>query len=55
MGYKLLGLVVWRGARWYLGRRYPDAPRKIVIGTVGASALAAGIAAVAAQRQRSQD
>ena len=21
MGYKLLGFVVWKGAKWYLGRR----------------------------------
>jgi hypothetical protein len=54
MGYKLLGFVVWRGARWYLGRRYADAPRKIVIGTIGASAVAAGVAALA-QRSRSDD
>ena len=53
MGYKVLGLVVWRGARWYLGRRYSDAPRKIAIGTLGASALAAGVAALVG-RQRSE-
>ena len=52
MGYKVLGFVVWRGARWYLGRRYSDAPRKIVIGTIAASAAAAGIAALAQQRHR---
>jgi hypothetical protein len=55
MGYKVLGFVVWRGARWYLGRRYSDAPRKVIIGTIAASAVAAGIAAVAQQRSRSAD
>jgi hypothetical protein len=54
MGYKVLGFVVWRGARWYLGRRYGDAPRKIAIGTIAATAVAAGVAA-AAQRSRSAD
>ena len=53
MGYKLLGFVVWRGARWYLGRRYSDAPRKIAIGAIAATAVAAGIGALAAQRSRS--
>ncbi len=53
MGYKVLGFAVWRGARWYLGRRFADAPRKIAIGTVAASAAAAGVVALA-QRQRSQ-
>jgi hypothetical protein len=53
MGYKALGFLVWRGARWYLGKKYAGAPRKIAIGTAGAAALAAGIT-VLAQRQRSQ-
>jgi hypothetical protein len=43
MGYRLLGLVVWKGAKWYLGRR---------IGSSGSgrakAAMAAGALAVAA-------
>ena len=27
MGYTLLGRVVWKGAKWYVGRRYPKALR----------------------------
>lgn len=54
MGYKLLGLLVWRGARWYVGRKYPDAPRKLLIGGVVAAGMIAGGAAVA-QRGRSGD
>ncbi|MEA2144588.1 MAG: hypothetical protein QOG59_175 [Solirubrobacteraceae bacterium] len=53
MGYKALGFIVWRGARWYLGKKYSNAPRKIAIGTIAAGAVAAGLAALA-QRQRSQ-
>ncbi|MEA2291790.1 MAG: hypothetical protein QOF17_810 [Solirubrobacteraceae bacterium] len=34
MFYKLLGMAVWNGAKWYLGRRF--GPR------AGAKALAAG-------------
>jgi len=45
MGYKLLGMAVWKGARWWVRRRYGDRPRQIalgllVLGVVGA--LAAG-------------
>jgi hypothetical protein len=54
MAYKALGFIIWRGARWYLGRRYPGAPRKIAIGTIAAAAVAAGVAVVAQQRQRSE-
>jgi hypothetical protein len=52
MGYKILGYAVWRGAKWYLRRRYGDRPRKVLAGTVVGLALAAG--AVAAARQRSE-
>lgn len=46
MGYKLLGLIVWRGSRWYVRRRYPDAPRKIAIGGVAAAAVGVGVVAL---------
>jgi hypothetical protein len=56
MGYKLLGYVVWRGAKWYLRRRFPDAPRKLAIaGGVGLLvAVGAGLA-VASQRRSTSD
>ncbi|HZT53068.1 MAG TPA: hypothetical protein VE995_01670 [Gaiellaceae bacterium] len=54
MGYKLLGFLVWRGARWYVRRRYPGAPRKLMIGAgVAAAVGAGGAAAVALARGRS--
>jgi hypothetical protein len=53
MGYKLLGFVVWRGAKWYVGKRFPHAQRNLAIaGVVGV--LVAAVA-VGAQRQRSSD
>jgi hypothetical protein len=53
MGYKLLGYVVWQGAKWYLRRRFEAAQTKLAIAGV-AAVLIAGVA-VAAQRQRSSD
>jgi hypothetical protein len=35
MLYKALGFAVWKGAKWYVGRKLP--PRKLVVG--GAVAL----------------
>jgi hypothetical protein len=49
MGYKLLGVGVWRVARWYLHRRFPHAGRKAA---VGAGVAVGAVAAVAAVRQR---
>ncbi|MGI8593998.1 MAG: hypothetical protein ACR2ML_06470 [Solirubrobacteraceae bacterium] len=53
MGYKLLGVAVWRGAKWYLRRRYGGTPRKVAAGVVVAGALAAGLAAAARQTRGS--
>lgn len=44
MGYKLLGFVVWQGARWYLRRRYPGLPRKLAIAGAAGLAVAGGVA-----------
>jgi hypothetical protein len=50
-GYRILGFVVWQGARFYVRRRYGDKPRKILVGVL----LVGGVgAAVAAQRRGSQ-
>lgn len=47
MFYKALGFAVWKGAKWYVGRKMP--PRKLLIG--GALALtAATLVAVGAKR-----
>jgi hypothetical protein len=53
MFYKLLGMAVWNGSKWYLGRRYgPRArPKALLVG--GAVALAAGAATVLAKRTTS--
>ena len=53
MAYKLLGMVVWNGAKWYLRRRYGNTPRKVAAGVVVAGALTAGVAA--ARQARSDD
>ncbi len=50
MGYKALGFVVWRGARWYLGRKFPNAGRKLAVGGAVFAGLAAGAAAAASAR-----
>jgi hypothetical protein len=50
MQYKLLGFAVWKGARWYLRRRYSEASRKLFAAAV-VGALVAGTAA--AQRRAS--
>lgn len=49
MGYKILGFAVWQGAKWYLRRRFPGAPRKLAIGALAALLISG---AIAAQRQR---
>jgi hypothetical protein len=39
-GYQALGFGVWQGAKWYLHRRYGDAPRKAALGGLVLAALA---------------
>jgi hypothetical protein len=51
MGYKLLGYAVWRGAKWYLRRRFPHARRNLAI-VGGAGVLVAGGAAAYAVQRR---
>ena len=41
LGYQALGFAVWKGAKWYLRRRYGDAPRKIAAAGVVALVIAA--------------
>jgi len=40
MGYRVLGFVVWKGARLYLRRRYGDKPQKVAAGAAVAVAIA---------------
>jgi hypothetical protein len=55
MFYKLLGMAVWNGARWYLGRRFgPNAGSKALL-LGGALALGVGAAAVLAKRASDAD
>jgi hypothetical protein len=50
MFYKLLGMAVWKGAKWYLGRRFgPNAGTK-TLAVGGAAALAAAAAVVLIKR-----
>jgi len=47
MLYKTLGFAVWKGAKWYLGRKLPAT--RLIAG-VGLGALAATAAALGAKR-----
>jgi hypothetical protein len=47
MLYKALGFAVWKGAKWYLGRKLPPAR---LLGGAGLAALAATAVAVGAKR-----
>ena len=51
MGYKILGFVVWRGAKWYLRRSYGHLvpSRRLLAG--GFVALAIGALLLAGRRQ----
>jgi hypothetical protein len=53
MGYKVLGYVVWQGAKLYLRKRFPHAQRNLAVAGIGGVAVAA--VAVGVTRQRSSD
>ena len=50
MGYKLLGFVVWHGAKWYLRRRFPGAGRKAAIAALAGGVIVGGAAVAYAVR-----
>jgi hypothetical protein len=41
-GYKLLGMLVWRGGKWYLRRRLPSTRTIVLSALAGVSVLVAG-------------
>jgi len=47
MFYKALGFAVWKGAKWYVGRRLP--PGRLIMG-VGLAAVAGTAVALGAKR-----
>ena len=53
MLYKLLGMAVWNGARWYLRRRFGAGGRRRALLGAAAFAVAAAGVAVASRRGRS--
>jgi hypothetical protein len=56
MGYKMLGFVVWQGARWYARRRVSQMlpSRKVAAAALVASAVAT-VAVVTAVSKRHSD
>jgi hypothetical protein len=50
MGYKLLGFVVWQGAKFYLRRRFPGAGRKVAIGAAAGGLIVGGVVIARAVR-----
>jgi hypothetical protein len=53
VGYKILGFVVWKGAKWYLGHRVSRAKRFAAAGAVGIGVGALVVAASARSRETS--
>ena len=47
MAYKLLGIVVWRGAKWFLRRKYGAtlAPKPLLAGGLVLALIGAALAA----------
>ena len=54
MAYKLLGMMVWKGAKWFLRRKYGAAMAPKPVLAAGLLALIAGIA-LATRRRASGD
>jgi hypothetical protein len=50
MFYKLLGMAVWNGTKWYVGRRVGRKPGAKALAVGGVLALGIGAAAVLAKR-----
>ena len=41
LGYQALGFGVWQGAKWYVHRRYGNAPRNVALGGLVLAVVAA--------------
>jgi hypothetical protein len=50
MGYKVLGFMVWQGAKWYLRRRLPGAGRTVAIAALAGGLIVGGVAVAHAAR-----
>ncbi len=55
MGYKILGFVVWRGARWYVRRRASQLVPSRRVASAAIVAAAVIVAASVAGRRREAD
>jgi hypothetical protein len=55
MAYKLLGMVVWKGGKWFLRRRYGTAmaPKPVLAG--GMLLVIAGVVLAAARQRGGED
>lgn len=54
MGYKILGFVVWKGAKWYVGHRVSRAKRFAAAGAVGLGVGAVVVAVAASKHKQTQ-
>ncbi len=54
MGYKLLGYVVWRGAKWYLRKRVAEQRRRLAFAGISAVVVVGAIAAQRGSRSGSE-
>jgi hypothetical protein len=50
MVYKLLGYAVWKGAKWFVRRKYGSKPRDIFAGTVAGATPAGALLALRGSR-----
>jgi hypothetical protein len=41
VGYQALGFAVWKGAKWYVRRRFGEAPKKAAVGGLAVLVVAA--------------
>ena len=53
MFYKLLGMLVWNGVKYYLKRRYGALPTPVLLGLGAAAAAGTALAVLAARRNGS--
>ena len=56
MAYKLLGIAVWKGARWYMGRRFGHlVPSRRIAAGVFVVTVVSALAVAATRRESSSD